>query len=156
MRLLNCILLATLCFTSVSEAKDGPFALGVIVGTHNGLSAKYNLSEDRAIDAAIANSFNNDYGTSLHVDYLFDRARVFNMGRNTTVNFYYGAGIRAESVKRGSDDGKTQFGVRIPFGLQRSISNPNLDFFGELAPVLEVSPRSTVVIDAGLGLRYRF
>lgn len=156
MRLFKLVLLVVLCSFQLSQAKADPFALGVIVGTHNGLSAKYNLSENRAIDAAISSSFNNEYGTAFHVDYLFDRARVFKLGRNTPASFYFGGGLRAESIRKGSDDGKTQIGVRMPFGIQSSISNPNLDFFGELAPVLEVTPRSTVVIDAGLGLRYRF
>lgn len=156
MRLFQSVLLLAVFFVHVSQAKADPLALGVIVGTQTGFSFKYNFSPNRAIDGGISYSSDNDYGTAVHADYLIDRARVFGVDEVSPINFYYGIGARASNIRRGSDDGKTLIGVRAPFGLQYSIVNPNLDFFGELAPVLEVTPRSDVVVDAGIGLRYRF
>lgn len=156
MRILQSVLLLAVFFVNVTQAKADPLALGVIIGTQTGFSFKYNMSERRAIDGAISYSSDNDFGTAIHADYLFDRARVFSADRSGPIDFYYGLGLRASNIRRGSDDGKTLIGVRAPFGLQYSIVNPNLDFFGELVPVLEVTPRSDVVVDAGIGLRYRF
>lgn len=156
MRLLQSALILAVFFAHITKAKADPLALGVIVGTQTGLSAKYNISETRAIDGAVSFSSDDKYRTAIQVDYILDRARVFSVDRISPINFYYGVGVRASDIRRGSDDGKTLIGIRAPFGLQYSIVNPNLDFFGELAPVLEVSPRSDVVVDAGIGLRYRF
>ena len=156
MRLLQYALLLTVFLAQVTKAKADPLALGVIVGTQTGLSLKYNFSESRAIDGAVAFSSDDEFGTAIQADYIFDRARVFSAGQVSPIDFYYGLGARLSNIRRGSEVGKTLIGVRAPFGLQYSIANPNLDFFGEIAPVLEVTPRSDVVVDVGIGLRYRF
>ncbi|MEQ1722998.1 MAG: hypothetical protein ABL930_07455 [Pseudobdellovibrio sp.] len=130
--------------------------LGVIVGSTTGLSGKYDLGNDRAIDAALAYKFDNVNGLSLHADYLFNRARTFNVGEVSPINFYYGLGARLINIIDGSDNGKTRLGVRVPFGIYYTVNNPNLELFGELVPVLDLAPRTDVYVDVGLGFRIRF
>ncbi|MBY0451404.1 MAG: hypothetical protein K2P92_00125, partial [Bdellovibrionaceae bacterium] len=81
MRSFQYVLLLAVFFVHISKAKADPLALGVIVGTQTGFSFKYNLSEDRAIDGGISTLSDSYYGTAFHVDYLFDRARVFSLDR---------------------------------------------------------------------------
>ena len=156
MRLLQYALVLALFFVHVTSAKADPLALGVIIGSQSGFSFKYNMSEQTAIDGAISYSSDSSYGNSVHVDYLFDRARVFSAGKVSPLNFYYGVGLRFTDIRRGDYENKDIIAIRAPFGVQHSIVNPDLDFFAEIAPALEVTPRSDVVFDVGLGIRYRF
>ena len=133
MRLLQYALVLALFSVQATSAKADPLALGVIIGTESGFSFKYNMSEQRAIDGAISYSSDSSYGTSVHVDYLFDRARVFSAGKVSPLDFYYGVGLRFTDIRRGADQDKDIIAVRVPFGLQYSIVNPDLDFFGEIA-----------------------
>ena len=143
-------------FISVSKSKAEPLSLGVILGTENGLSFKYNLENSNAIAGSVSYSTYRDYGSSFHVDYLFDKARQLEAPQGTSFDFYYGLGVVLSNIRRGLDEGRTQVGIRGPFGLSKSVYNPNLDFFGEIAPVLQVAPNSDVNLAVGLGLRYRF
>ena len=47
-----------------------------------------------------------------------------------------------------------RLGLRIPLGLSYLISNSPLELFGELAPVLDLTPDTTFRVNGGLGLRY--
>ena len=72
------------------------------------------------------------------------------------MSFYYGGGLRVMSIRSGRDSGQSRLGVRVPFGLHYQISNPDLEFFGEIAPVLDITPSTDVYFDVGIGLRIRF
>lgn len=136
--------------------EQGEVQLGVIVGSMTGISTKYNLGNNNAIAGALAYKFDGRNGLSLHADYLFDKARQFDLGNLSPLNFYYGVGVRLVNIIDGSDNGRTRAGVRIPFGLNFLTYNPNLEIFGELVPVLDLAPRTDVYIDVGVGLRVRF
>lgn len=143
-------------FLSISKANSKPLSLGVILGTENGLSFKYNLGDSRALAGAVSYSTYRDYGSAFHLDYLFDKARNLTAPQGADFDFYYGLGVTVANIRRGVDQGRTQVGLRGPFGLSKSINNPNLDFFGEIAPALQIAPNSDVNLMVGLGLRYRF
>lgn len=130
--------------------------LGVIVGSLTGISAKQRLNSGNAIAGALAYSFDGRNGISLHGDYIIDPARSFNIGEVSPLNFYYGLGLRVSDIDNGSDRDKVRVGVRAPFGLNYIISNPDLEVFGELVPVLDVAPSTDVWLNAGLGVRFRF
>jgi hypothetical protein len=155
-RYLLLLVFLTVLFVTVSKSKAEPLSLGVIIGTENGLSFKYNLENSKAIAGAISYSTFRDYGSSVHVDYLFDKARQLEASQGSSFDFYYGLGVQLSNIRRGLDEGRTQLGLRGPFGLSKSIYNPNLDFFGEVVPILQISPNSDVNLAVGLGLRYRF
>jgi hypothetical protein len=143
-------------YSSVVSANQG-FQLGVILGSPTGFSAKFNLENNRAIDLAIAHSLSNDLNLVFHTDYLVDNARSFSIGAPHPLQMYYGIGARVgfyEHKKHREDDVK--IGVRGPIGVSYSITNPNLQFFGELALVLNVIPDTDVDLDGGIGVRYMF
>lgn len=130
--------------------------LGVILGSLTGISAKQRLSNGNAIAGALAYTFDGRQGISLHGDYLIDPARQFNIDAPSTLNMYYGLGLRVSDITDGSDRGKTRVGVRAPIGLNYLTTNPNLELFGELVPVLDVAPSTDVHLNAGIGARFRF
>lgn len=152
MKLLSCFLV--LVFSNFAFANEAQ--VGLIFGSMAGISAKYDLGADRALDGALSYSTDSRYGTSFFIDYLVNRARRFSAGQLYPVNFYYGGGLRVMSIRSGRDSGQSRLGVRVPFGLHYQISNPDLEFFGEIAPVLDITPSTDVYFDVGIGLRIRF
>lgn len=130
--------------------------LGIIVGSTTGLSFKYNLGSDHAVDGALSYSTDGKYGFSAHADYLFNKARQLSLGELSPLNVYYGLGLRLLDILKGTDKGKARVGIRAPIGLYHQTNNPNLEFFGELVPILDLAPNSDVFIDVGLGVRIRF
>lgn len=138
-------------FASANEAQ-----LGIILGSSSGLSGKYDLGGDRALDAALAYSTDSKYGNYFHMDYLFNRARQFPVGSISPAVLYYGLGVRIINIKTGVDNGKSKIGIRAPIGLHTQMSNPDLEFFGEIAPALDIAPSTDLFIDVGIGVRIRF
>lgn len=143
-------------FVSCSYTNAENVSAGVVVGSLTGLSAKFELGQNKAINLAIATSVDSKYGTSVHMDYLFENVRQIKINMGSSLDFYYGLGAKIENIRTGTDRDKNRLGIRGPFGLNYSINNPNLDFFGEVAPVLDLSPRSDVYAELGFGIRYRF
>lgn len=130
--------------------------LGVILGSLTGISGKYRLDSGRAIDGALAYTFDGRKGMSIHADYLIDPARRLNAGELTPLNLYYGLGARVSDITDGSDKGKARLGIRAPIGINYLTVNPNLELFGELVPVLDLAPSTDVHLNAGIGARFRF
>ena len=69
---------------------------------------------------------------------------------------YYGLGARLLDIKRGSDSGSTRVGLRVPVGAYSRLEKPDLEFFGELVPVMDIAPDSEFTINLGLGVRILF
>ena len=154
MKLLLCL---TIMFsTLIASANEAQ--LGVILGSTTGLSGKYDLGGDRAIDGALAYSLNSRYGFAFHADYLFNKARQFNVGSVSPFALYYGLGARFEEIRNRYYDetSSTRLGIRAPIGVYYRINDPNLELFGEIVPVLDLTPRSDVSFDVGLGVRFIF
>jgi hypothetical protein len=151
--LLFTTILATSLFASANETQ-----LGVILGSTTGLSAKYDLGGDRAIDGALAYSLNSRFGFAIHADYLFNKARQFNVENSNAISLYYGLGIRLEEIRNRyfNETSSTRVGVRAPIGVHYRISDPALEFFAEIVPVFDITPRSDVSFDAGIGVRFIF
>lgn len=151
MKLLSA-LLAVLMMTSAAHAQD--FGLGVILGDPSGLSGKMRMDGNHSLDGALAYSSGKHAGMQFHADYLWDRARSWGTTQGP-LDMYYGLGGRLISY---NDDNKSQIsiGPRGSLGLSFNINNPNLELFGELAMILEVTPSISADLDAGVGARIRF
>ena len=130
--------------------------VGLVLGSTAGLSAKFDLGGNRAIDGVLAYSTDSTYGNYFHIDYLFDKARQFPLGNSTPAYLYYGPGIKIVNIRNGIDSGKTRIAFRGPIGLNFQTTNPNLEIFGELAPSVDLSPNTSVYVDVGVGVRFRF
>lgn len=150
MSVMICLLFAT---GSVASAED--FAVGVILGDPTGLSGKVKLNERHSIDGALAFSSGKHSGAQIHADYIWDRARSWGTTEGP-LNMYYGLGGRLISYNDDRNSSKISIGPRGSLGLDFNINNPNIEFFGELALVLEVVPSITADLDAGIGARIRF
>lgn len=142
--------------TVVAGARQGEFGLGLTLGDPTGITGKYWLDEQSAVDAAAAWSLDED-SFNLHVDYLlhsFDKLK----DSQTPWAFHYGVGARVKfpEENNGKDDDDATFGVRVPLGLDFYPTKLPLELFIEVAPVMDLAPETDFDMEFGLGARFYF
>lgn len=147
---------AAICasFASTADARtqDG-LGVGVIVGEPTGISIKKWTDDTHAIDGAVAISLSNDDSFQLHADYLIHNieSSLNPPELKGSAPWYYGIGGRLRT-----NDGDTHVGVRVPIGITYLFADSPLDFFAEVAPVLDFAPDVALDLNGAIGLRYYF
>jgi hypothetical protein len=133
------------------------FGAGIVLGDPTGLTAKYNLSNQNAIDAALSFGGHNNF--YVHATYLWLMPPVFNI-KQYPVNWYFGLGARLadhdHNHNNDDHDNGTYLGVRGPLGLRMNFDNPRIELFGEVSFAMDVTPETDFDIDFGIGARYYF
>ena len=150
------IIVFLLAASSANARTQDDFGIGVIIGEPTGLSLKYWLDEERAIDGAAAWSYSENDSFQLHGDYLIHNYEWLE-AREMPV--YYGIGVRLkfkDSDGRGRNENDAILGIRVPLGITYLFDEAPLDMFFELVPVLDIAPDVDLDLNAALGLRYYF
>jgi hypothetical protein len=156
-------LVFTLLSTFLADlaAQDHGFGLGVIVGEPTGISLKNWMQNSKALDGALAWSFEGEGFIQLHGDYLFHNFTLLKVEKGK-LPFYYGIGGRIRFID-GDDGGKgrdkddeARLGVRIPLGLACLFAKAPLDIFLEVVPILDLIPKSEFDLNAAVGVRFFF
>ena len=139
--------------TSASDAapKQG-LGVGIIVGEPTGISLKKWTDDTHAIDGAVAISLSDSDAFQLHADYLIHNfSSLSTPEMKGATPWYYGLGARLRSR-----NGDTHFGVRVPLGVNYLFADSPLDFFAEVAPVLDIAPKAALDLNGAIGLRFYF
>ncbi|OFZ29704.1 MAG: hypothetical protein A2622_10810 [Bdellovibrionales bacterium RIFCSPHIGHO2_01_FULL_40_29] len=158
----------TSILTSTAAAKSraaSDFGLGIILGAPTGITAKYWLDSQNAIDGGLSFSL-SDY-VLVYGDYLIHKSRLFgNQNQFTSeLDFYYGLGANIVVTTKdrdtndyylGKKSGSAGFSVRVPFGVEWKPAEPSIGIFAELVPGMSIIPSTAVVFQGGLGARYYF
>jgi hypothetical protein len=150
-KIIPLLALAIAAIGSQAHAQRSGLGAGVIVGEPTGFSIKGWLNETTAIDGALAWSFEGNSSFHAHATYLWHNFSLFPVDRGALPG-YFGVGARYRSMDRGSD----RLGIRVPFGLAYHFDNLPLEAFGEIAPILDFSPKTDLQLNAAIGLRYYF
>lgn len=137
------------CVASACEDAHG-IGVGIMIGEPTGVSLKQWMTEQTALDAAAAWSFENEGAFHAHMDYLVHRPGLAEADAGRVL-LYAGIGGR---VKAEADD--SRIGVRIPLGVDYVFAGPPLDVFFEVVPVLDVAPETDFRVNGGIGVRYYF
>lgn len=145
----------SMLISAVAQAKKIPDTIGVMIGDPTGVSAKYDLPKDQAIDMGFAWSLGSSSGVEIHGDFLQILPGHVSAGE-TDLDLYYGIGARLILVNGGNDRGKIAIGPRAPLGLLHHLKDPLVEFFGEVALVLDIIPGTRADVDMGVGARFRF
>ena len=135
--------------SAINEA--GTFGLGLVIGEPIGLTAKFWANDWVAVDAGLGWSFTDPEGTDLHADALFHKFDPFRTD-TPELALYAGAGARLKFP----DHGDTRVGIRFPVGAAYQIPEHNLEFYAEIAPILDVTPSTRLAWNGGIGIRYYF
>ena len=150
------IIVLLLSVGSANARMQDSFGLGIIIGEPTGLSVKYWLDEDRAVDGALAWSLSDDNAFQLHGDYLI---HDFELLEAREMPVYYGIGARLkfkDDDGKGHDDDDTVFGIRVPVGITYLFDDTPVDLFFELVPILDLAPDVELDINAAVGARFYF
>jgi hypothetical protein len=141
-------------------AEKGVLGAGLIVGEPTGVSGKYYLTDDRAIDLAIGGAVVGR-GLQVHGDFLW-HPWVLDQEPSFALPLYLGIGGRILNHNAGGSDDEdhVRIGVRAPVGILFDFTRVPLDVFAEVAGVLDYHTRGDdnfgVDFNAGIGARYYF
>jgi len=141
-----------------ASAQDEGFGIGVIIGEPTGLSLKKWVSRTAAIDGAIAWAFDPNTSFHVHADYLIHDYDLVKPDVGA-LPLYAGIGARLkfQDERRGRHrDSRTRTGVRIPLGMNYHFAQAPVDLFLEIVPILDLTPRTDVSLNAAIGARYFF
>lgn len=147
------LLIMAINFTTSALCESGQFGLGIITGEPTGVSMKYWMGKDTAIDGAVAWSFAKDANLHVHADWLHHNwsflKNAFEV-ESGELPLYYGIGSRI----RFDDD--TRLGMRFVIGMEYIWDTAPFDLFFEAAPILDIAPETTLEGNVALGVRYWF
>lgn len=139
-----------LTFISFS-AYGGPLGIGAMIGSPTGLSGKYKLDDNKALDGGLGLSLGRHSRVNLHSDYLFHNNDALYFDDKHPLDLYYGMGGRMKF------DDDIVLGVRLPIGLVYEVeSEGSADVFGEIAPVVDFIGKVGLDLHLAIGARYYF
>jgi hypothetical protein len=156
---------------SLSEARPRPkrnsksfeanktFGLGLMVGVPSGLSGKYYLSQDTALDFGVGVFGRYGRDLHLHLDFLWHPV-VLASPEAFWMPLYFGVGGRMLDHQDNRDFvDDSHLGIRAPLGIMFDFNNVPLDIFLELALVVDLihdGNHGYSDVNLSLGLRYYF
>jgi len=147
------VIAAAALFTSyalpVAYGRDG-LGVGVIAGEPTGVSVKYWVDRNDAVDAAFAWSLADNSPFQFHADYLI-HSNTNSTETKGSLLWYYGIGGRVKNISN-----ETHLGARVPVGVSYLVSSSPVDIFAEVAPVLDVKPTVNFNWNGSIGVRYYF
>ncbi|MBA4313218.1 MAG: hypothetical protein C0417_11375 [Chlorobiaceae bacterium] len=152
MKYLKLIILSSILFISInySYGQDRGFGLGIMIGEPTGINGKGWLTHRSAIDAGLAWSLVHRTSLHIHVDYLMHSFNVFPQAERLPL--YYGIGGRI----RTNEGHNTQLGLRMVGGIEYMFASAPFDIFFEIAPILDLTPKTELNMNAGIGARFYF
>jgi hypothetical protein len=142
------------------------FGLGLELIAPTGITGKYFLSADRALDFGIGDIYHYFDRSGLHIygDYLF---HPLSLGSTESfeVPLYVGLGGRLWSFDNVRNDNTINsayaFGFRVPVGVALDFNSVPIDVFFQIVPVLDFfsgyAAHSVYLdLDVSIGVRYWF
>lgn len=151
-------------FISLTRTYAGSVGIGAILGDPTGLSGKYFMGNNAAVDAAL--SFGN-HELIIYADYMkhfpgaFGKQNAFIASLNPYVGvgpvLAFGDGNKDHRHRFIDDDeDRFAFGVRVPFGVEWMSKEIPIGVSLEIAPGLGIIPKTDVFVQGGLAIRYYF
>ena len=131
-------------------AAEGDKGIGILLGNPVGVTGKYWLPDNHAIDAGLGMSWGRHSNLSFHSDYLLQNDAAFYYNDTVALDFYYGLGARMEFAD------EIELGARIPLGLVHKYEDSAADMFAEIAPIIDFLGRTGLELHFGFGARYYF
>jgi hypothetical protein len=152
------VMLASVALPARAETEKGVFGAGLIVGEPTGLSVKYYLGDDTALDGAVGGTV-FDSGLQVHGDFLW-HPWILESKPSFVLPAYIGIGARfATLTGGGSSDGEIRVGPRGVLGVLFDFTEVPLDVFIEVAGTLDFKSKGDSFgfgINLGAGVRYYF
>lgn len=133
--------------TTASAASTG---VGFMLGYPTGVTGKKWVGANQAIDAGAAWAVGRNSHFLLFSDYLWNKQDALYYQETKPLDLYYGLGGRMKF------DDEISLGVRLPVGLSAYFNERRGETYAEIAPIVDLLPKTTMEIHAVLGLRFYF
>ncbi len=143
------LLIVFLTSVSTLYAQSKDLAIGVMVGDPTGVSVRFSHETDRSLTGGAGLSMGGSEVTFQGNHIWIHRDALYWQGE-TAFDFYWGAGGRIEF------DDDIELGVRAPFGLMKSVLDQKAEIFAEVAPVIQIVPKTKFSPELFVGFRYFF
>lgn len=142
------LLCGTLLISLGTYANDT--GLGFMLGYPTGVTVKKWVKSGQAIDAGAAWAVGSNSHFLIFSDYLWNKEDALFFQDTKPLDLYYGLGGRMKF------DDEISLGVRIPVGLSAYFNDRRGETYAEIAPIVDLLPKTTLEIHAVLGLRFYF
>ena len=142
-------LLVPCLFAAKPAAAVDEVGLGVRLGDPSGLSSKFWLGSNSAVDVAASWSLSGNDDFQIHSDYLMHDYGLFDVDEGM-LGLYYGVGGRVLFRDVGDD----HVGVRVPVGLSYFFERRNVELFAEVAPIVDVVPDTDTDLQGAIGVHF--
>lgn len=136
---------------SQEMSSEGDTAVGIVVGSVDGISLWQKTAEDQALQGTLSIGDDSFY---VGADALFESKEIF---RSPHVVPYAGIGaFYSSSGEFAKDNRSTAGGLRVPLGLRFDLPNTPVQLAAEVAPSLLVEPISAGFAQGQMMMRVRF
>jgi hypothetical protein len=135
--------------TGISFQSD-PLSYGTAQVTYADKSRAKITYKESAINGAIAWNVDPSSSFFFDVDYVLYNLNWF-ASHNGRLPFYFGIGAEASFNSR-----QSHVGIRVPVGIEYRFPKSPIQIFGEVVPILDLSPSTTLELKAGVGIRFLF
>lgn len=147
-----------LLFPGLAEAvqNERKLGVGIIVGEPTGLSLQAPTAKGLAINGILAYSIHHWVQMSADVVYATPKGFDEIFRTNSGIDTYIGGGIifGIDHHEKHRDDTELVLGVRMPVGLEYRLPGKAIQFFGEIAPGLQLVNETDFILQIGIGARF--
>ncbi|MCB0384680.1 MAG: hypothetical protein KDD43_04740 [Bdellovibrionales bacterium] len=147
------VLIAGFLIAGFQPAYADPLGIGVVIGSPIGFAGNYYLNKRNSIDGVISPDFGADGGMYLHSTYLWHYQGVLNIDK-LPIHGYWGLGLRLRIIDKFEDE--LRLGPRLSGGLLYRVRSAPVDFFFEVAIVVDLIEKTGLAGNLGIGARYYF
>ncbi|MBN2380164.1 hypothetical protein JXM67_10240 [candidate division WOR-3 bacterium] len=149
--LIVALLVAGLAGTALAASR-GDVGIGIEIGLPTGLSGKFWVGSNSAVDVLVGWDFDQKW-LYAHAGYLFHFPVSVSSGYLAP---YLGVGgyFALDPAREGPTAGDIALGGRIPLGLEY-IYKP-VGFFAEISPLIVIVPNTNFDFGGGVGFRFYF
>jgi len=137
--------------TALAEHSKGPFGIGIILGEPTGVDGKLFLTPSNAVEGAVAWSLSGNNNIHIQAEYLYHRYDLISVKKGQMPLFF---GVGGRVIFR--ENAKDVIGVRIPVGLAYEFEGAPFDVFGEIVPILDLTPDTDFDLEGAIGGRFWF
>ncbi len=146
--LLTVLLAAAVGAVPAGAAENEKLGVGVVLGVPFGVTAKYWLDSQYAVQSHLGVSEGN---LTLNADVLKNFDQILPRKRpGTRLPLYAGLGLKFKT------ETETFVGIRFVGGVSMFHSKKPIEFFAEVAPVLRLAPNEGGAFDGAVGVRRYF
>lgn len=142
---------ASLLIATAASSETSKFGLGIIIGEPTGIDGKFMLANEHAIEGAAAWSLSGNNEFHIQGDYLFHNYELINV-ESGQLPLFFGVGGRIVFLEKVDD----VVGIRFPVGLSYIFDNAPFDIFGEVVPILDITPDTDFDFEGAIGTRFWF